>query len=76
MKRFEVGKVYEMRSACDYDCVWVYEVVERTASTVTLVDPVTSEIKKCRIAKDISEQDGREAVRPLGRYSMSPILRA
>ena len=76
MKRFEVGKVYEMRSACDHDCVWVYEVVERTASTVTLVDPVTSEIKKCRIAKDITEQDGREAVRPLGKYSMSPILRA
>ena len=76
MKRFEVGKVYEMRSACDHDCVWVYEVAERTASTVTLVNPVTSEIKKCRIAKDISEQDGREAVRPLGKYSMSPILRA
>ena len=32
MKRFEVGKRYEMRSACDHDCIWRYEVVDRTTS--------------------------------------------
>lgn len=76
MKKFEVGKLYQMRSACDHDCIWSYEVVRRTESTITLVDSSTGEIKQCRIAKDLTKYDNREAVRPLGRYSMSPILRA
>ena len=75
MKRFEEGKRYEMRSICDHECIWSYTVKARTAQTVTLIDEKGKELK-CRIIKAISEMDNREAVRPLGTYSMAPTLRA
>lgn len=74
MKKFEVGKEYSMRSACDHECVWTYTVVERTAATITITDG--KEVKKCRVIKKLSEMDGRECIKPLGSYSMSPTLRA
>ena len=74
MKKFEVGKVYEMRSPCDSECVWRYGVVARTAATVTLFDGRAA-IKR-RINKSISECRGAESVMPLGNYSMAPILSA
>ena len=36
IQKFEVGKRYEMRSACDHDCVWRFKVISRTAMTVQL----------------------------------------
>jgi hypothetical protein len=36
MQRFEVGKTYSCRSACDYECVWNYEVVKRTDKSITI----------------------------------------
>ena len=75
MTKFETGKTYTMRSACDHECVWAYTVTARTAATITLADEA-GKIIKCRIAKAISEMDNRECVRPLGAYSMAPILRA
>ena len=75
MKRFEEGKRYEMRSICDYDCIWSYTVKARTAQTITLIDDHGKELK-CRIIKAISQMNNREAVRPLGNYSMAPILMA
>ena len=74
MTQFENGKTYSMRSACDHECIWTYTVTARTASTITL-DDGSKEIK-CRIIKALSEMDNRECVRPLGNYSMAPILRA
>ena len=38
IKQFKVGKSYSMRSACDYNCVWTYKVVKRTACIVILKD--------------------------------------
>lgn len=75
MTKFEAGKSYSMRSACDHECVWTYTVKSRTASTVTLIDEKGKELK-CRIIKALSEMDGRETVKPLGSYSMNPLLRA
>lgn len=75
MKKFETGKTYTMRSICDHECVWAYKVKARTATMITLVDEKGMELK-CRIIKALSEMDNREAVRPLGSYSMAPILRA
>jgi hypothetical protein len=63
-----------MRSACDHDCVWSYTVTDRTAQTVTLSDG--KKIIKCRIVKQLSEYRGAETVRPLGQYSMCPLLSA
>ena len=75
MKKFESGKTYTMRSICDHECVWAFTVKGRTAQMITLIDEKGKEIK-CRVIKGISELDNREAVRPFGTYSMSPILRA
>lgn len=75
MKQFEVGKTYSMRSVCDSDCIWSYEVVARTACTVTLKDE-DGEIKKCRISKKASAYANAETVLPEGNYSMCPMLRA
>lgn len=75
MKQFEVGKTYSMRSVCDSNCIWSYEVVARTACTVTLKDE-DGEIKKCRVSKKASAYANAETVLPEGSYSMCPMLRA
>ena len=80
MNRFQIGHKYYMRSACDYNCIWVYEVTARTEKTVKLVPASDYDQDKtpftCRIG--IGRIAGREAeaVRPLGRYSMAPVLSA
>jgi hypothetical protein len=74
MKKFEVGKQYSMRSVCDHDCVWTYTVVARTASTVTITDGKHTTV--CRIVKDLRQYRKAETVRPLGKYSMCPLLSA
>ena len=74
MKRFEIGKRYSVRSICDHDCVWSYEVVARTEATVTIKDVDDNSVKRCRVI--VSKLDGNEFIRPLGKYSMCPVLRA
>lgn len=74
MKKFEIGKSYSMRSACDHNCIWTYTVTARTAQTVTISDG--KEVKKCRISKKISEYRNAETIYPLGQYSMCPSLTA
>lgn len=76
MSKFEIGKNYSMRSACDHNCIWTYKVVDRTACTVTLLDVDTNKVKKCRISKLYSEWNKSETVLPLGNYSMAPTLSA
>lgn len=75
MKKFEIGKKYWMGSICEGDCIWKYEIVNRTNATITIKDE-WGNIRKCRINKYMSETDNVEAVLPLGRFSMCPILRA
>ena len=75
IKQFKVGRNYSMRSICDYNCIWTYKVIDRTACTVTLKDE-TGEKKVCRINKKLSEFSKAECVLPLGSFSMNPILRA
>lgn len=74
-KAFKLGKIYSMTSPCDQTCVWTYKVTGRTAKTVTL-EPVDNgyfnKTRKCRISTD----NRGEFCRPLGRYSMSPVLTA
>lgn len=74
MKQFEVGKRYSMTSVCDHNCVWTYTVISRTASTITITDG--RETMTRRIVKGLSEYRGAETVRPLGNYSMCPLLSA
>jgi hypothetical protein len=72
MKKFEIGKTYEMRSICNQECVWSYKVIARTAKTITIDDG--KEVKKCRIIQKVSEYRNAETVYPLGQYSMAPSL--
>lgn len=73
IKVFEVGKSYSMRSACDCECVWIYKVIKRTKSTITIKSN-RGEVLRCRVK--VSDILGAECCQPLGSYSMSPILRA
>ena len=72
MVKFEVGKQYYMRSACDYDCIWQYEVISRTEKTITIkqLNRQTAEPIKRKIQVD----SDHEYVMPLGSYSMAPSL--
>jgi hypothetical protein len=71
LKAFEVGRTYSCRSICDYDCVWTYTIVARTAKTIT-----TACGKTFRIISKLSEATGVEKVFPQGRFSMCPVLSA
>lgn len=75
MKKFEINKTYECRSACDHNCVWQFTVTARTAATITVVDEY-NKVFKFRINKQTSEYRNAESVYPLGKYSMCPILSA
>lgn len=72
MKKFEIGKTYKMRSICNQECVWSFEVIARTKSTIKLKDE-KGNVKTCRISKLSTTE---ELVFPLGSYSMAPILSA
>lgn len=68
---FQIGKTYTARSACDYDCIYSWTVIARTAKQITLKD------KHGRISKrGIRTYDGIEVCSPNGRYSMSPSIYA
>ena len=75
MTQFEVGKTYQTRSACDYDCFYTITVVKRTQKTITVAGNGLINGKTLRIKPYVL--DGSiESVEPLGRYSMSPVIKA
>lgn len=67
---FEPGKSYFMRSVCDHECIWTYNVVARTARFVTLVDQRSKE----HVRAGVRVWEGVEQCMPLGSYSMAPRL--
>jgi hypothetical protein len=71
IKAFEVGKTYSTRSACDYDCVFSYTVVKRSAKFITVRDKF-GKGTRC----GVSEWNGAESAFPEGRYSMAPSIQA
>lgn len=71
MTRFEAGKTYQGRFICDYDSKILLTVVSRTAYTMkALID--RDPVKTLRIGEFMDS----EMVRPLGRYSMAPVISA
>lgn len=68
--KFEVGKTYNCRSLCDYDCIYSFTVVSRTEKFVTF--RYFNELRR----RKIRTYEGVERCDPHGRYSMSPILTA
>ncbi len=79
-KKFEVGKTYICRSFCDYGCVWKFKVIKRTEKTVTIEEQGLAKEAKQNIKGTYRihthSSGGVEIIRPLGTYSMTPILSA
>jgi hypothetical protein len=70
IKMFEVGNTYTARSICDFNCVFSFQVIKRTAKTIT----VNGEGKIRNLRPYI--YNGAEQAMPLGRYSMAPVITA
>ena len=70
MKKFEIGKKYQTRSACDHDCVFEIAIIKRTEKTVTFKD-YENRVRRSKIQID---NEG-EYIIP-DKYSMAPIYRA
>jgi len=69
--RFETGKTYTTRSVGDYDCIFSFTVIKRTAKRITL-----KEYGKDITTRGIYVYDNSECCKPLGEYSMCPVIRA
>lgn len=67
---FKVGSTYTARSAANYDCVWAFTVIKRTAKFVTLLEGADT----MRVGVK-TDRDGEWAL-PFGTYSMAPVIRA
>lgn len=73
IQKFEIGKTYSTRAACDWDTIYSWTVISRTAKTVTLEDK-HGHVCKRGVKPDY---DGiAEACYPDGRYSMCPVIKA
>lgn len=68
---FVEGMTYSTRSACDYDTIYSFTIVKRTAKTVTLTSWRGQHRRKI-----IRGDDGVERCLPRGRYSMAPMISA
>ena len=72
--QFTVGQTYQARSACNHECIWTFLVTRRTAKFITIEDTQTGETSRVGILAD--SFGGGEWARPLGNYSMCPVIRA
>lgn len=68
---FQVGETYQVRSLGDWDCIFSFEVVSRTAKRLTL----NWGFDKPEV-RGVFERDGVEMCRPFGTFSMCPTIRA
>ena len=68
--RFAVGDQLTARSLADYDCIFRFEVLSRTAKFVTM--KYWNQEKKV----GIKVRDGREFCYPLGTHSMAVSVHA
>jgi len=64
------GQTLSARSACDHDCIFQAEVIERKGAFATVkAQGITRRVK-------VMSDDSGEFIYAMGRYSMSPIFRA
>ena len=68
MKKFEIGKEYFDRSACNHDCIFTIKIIKRTEKTVTF-----ERNGKTRRAKLFFDERGEYIIPE--RYSMAPVFR-
>ena len=72
MIQFKVGQTYSARSLCDWNCIFSFTILARTAKTVTIkVDGKT-------VSRGVKPNwDGiAESFKPFGSYSMAAVITA
>jgi hypothetical protein len=74
LNRFQVGRTYATRSICDYDCIFSFKILGRTAKTVTIQDPHTSDRRT--VKRRLYVWEDNEQFKPHGNYSMAAIVGA
>ena len=67
--KFQEGQELSARSSCDYDCVFRFTVIKRTAKTVTVKYHDQLKTVKVRVWSN-----GTEYCYPLGTFSMAPSV--
>lgn len=72
---FVVGQSYAMHSPGDHNAKWVFKVVSRTAKSVKLTGDFNNTKGEAHTLR-VTVHNSQETCRPLGNYSMAPILRA
>lgn len=70
MTQFQTGKTYSTRSIGDYDCIFSFEVIARTAKRLTL------SYRGKTFQRGVYNLDGVERCKPMGTYSMCPVISA
>lgn len=68
--QFQAGKTYWTRSITDYDTIFSFTIMGRTAKTVTI------QVHGKTVKRGVSVYDGREQFKPFGTYSMCAIISA
>ena len=69
-KQFEVGKTYYTRSMNDYDYIHSFEILSRTAKTVTVLAHGNAVLRRLHV------YEGVESFKPFGNYSMCVVVHA
>lgn len=72
--KFEVGRTYATRSACNHDCIYQFTVVRRTAKFIFLQGRHPGDQVERRGV--YTYDNGPEMCKPHGRHSMAPTLQA
>lgn len=70
MTQFQVGRTYSARSICDSESIHRFEILARTAKSVTV------RVRGKPVRRGLSLYDGIEQFKPFGNYSMCAVIRA
>lgn len=70
MAAFNVGQTYSARSIGDWNCIFSFTILARTAKTVTVV------VSGNTVKRGLSVREGNEQFKPFGSYSMCAIITA
>ena len=70
MRTFQINKEYSARSICDYDCVFTFKILRRTAKSVWV------KVHNKIVRRQIEIYDDTETFYPFGKYSMATCIYA
>jgi hypothetical protein len=70
MTKFNVGQTYSDRSIGDYNCIFSFTILARTAKSVTV------NVSGKTVRRGLSVWNGVEQFKPFGSYSMCSVVSA